>query len=147
LRTRSSFCAWWYLTTRNGEIQAGEWLFPAVVLADLDFEPINAGDLFVLTHLVGDIFTRYAGGLPPETAGLGSGFRLGFLQLQHPNQRICQKHRHAPSNVKKIRNRIFEPTFIYVSQILPQIFLTLLGRSWNCWYSSLSLRKEGDFVM
>ena len=53
-----------------------------MVSADLDLEPINAGDQFVLTHLVGDIFTRYPGGLPPETAGLRSGFRLGFPNLR-----------------------------------------------------------------
>ena len=47
-----------YLTIRNGEIQAGEWLFPAVVLADLDLETINVADQFVLSYLVGDIFFR-----------------------------------------------------------------------------------------
>ena len=87
---------------RNCEIQAGEWLFPAVVLADLDLEPINVADQSVLTYLVGDIFPRYAGGLPPGTAGLGLGFKLGFPQLEHPNLRACQKNRHVPSKVKRI---------------------------------------------
>ena len=102
LRTRSSFCAGWYLTPRNGEIQAGEWLFPAVVLADLDLEPINLADQCVLTFLAGDILPRCTGGLLPGTADLGSGFRLGFLQLQHPNLRTGRKNRHVPRKVKKI---------------------------------------------
>ena len=42
-------------------MQAGEWLFPAVLLADLDLEPINLSDQFVLTYLVGDLFPMYAG--------------------------------------------------------------------------------------
>ena len=73
-----------------------------MVLADLDLEPINVADQFVLTYLVGDILTRYAGGLPPGTANLGSGFRLGSLQLQHPILSTCQKNRHVPSKVKRI---------------------------------------------
>ena len=73
-----------YLTIRNGGIQAGEWLFPAVLLADLDFEPINLAEQFVPTYLFGDISPINAGGLPPGTADLGLGFRLGFLQLQYP---------------------------------------------------------------
>jgi hypothetical protein len=90
------------LTQKNGEIQAGAWLFPAVVLADLDLEPINVADQFVLTYLSGDSFPWYAGGLPPGTSDLGLGFRLGFLQLQHSNLRTCQKNRHVPSKVKRI---------------------------------------------
>ena len=68
-------------------LSQGEWLFPAVLLADLDLESINLSDQFVLTYLAGDVFPGYAGGLPPGTADLGLGFRLhvGFLQLQHPN--------------------------------------------------------------
>jgi hypothetical protein len=73
-----------------------------VISADLDLEPINVADQFVLTYLVGDIFPRNAGGLPPGTADLGLGFRLGFLQLQHPNLRTCQKNRHVPCKVKSI---------------------------------------------
>jgi hypothetical protein len=77
-------------------MQAGEWLFPAVLLADLDLEPINLADQFVPTYLAGDIFPWYAGGLPPGIADLGLGFRLGFLQLQHPNLRTSRKNRHVP---------------------------------------------------
>ena len=64
-----------YLTIRNGEIQAGEWLFSAVLLADLDFEPINLADQFVPSYLSGDFFSMNAGGLPQGTADLGLGFR------------------------------------------------------------------------
>jgi hypothetical protein len=104
MRTRSSFCAgrYRYLTIRNREIPAGEWLFPAVLLEDLDLDPINLADQFVPTYLSGDIFPLCAGGLLPGTADLGLGFRLGFLQLQHPNLRISRKNRHVPSKVKKI---------------------------------------------
>ena len=49
----------------------------------LDLGSINLSDQFVLTYLAGDIFPMNAGGLPPGTADLGLGFRLGFLQLQH----------------------------------------------------------------
>jgi len=56
-----------------------------VLLADLDLESMNLSDQFVLTYLTGDVFPKYAGGLPPGTADLGLGFRLGFLQLQHMN--------------------------------------------------------------
>ena len=51
----------------------------------LDLGSINLSDQFVLTYLAGDIFPMNAGGLPPGTADLGLGFRLGFLQLQHMN--------------------------------------------------------------
>ena len=74
-------CAGWHLTIRNGEIEAGEWLIQAVLSADVDLEPINLADQFVLTYLAVDIFPVNAGGLPPGTANLGLGFRLGFLQL------------------------------------------------------------------
>ena len=74
-------CWGWYLAIRNGEIQAGEYLFPAVLWADLALQPINLADQFVLTYLAVDIFPVNAGGLPPGTADLGLGFRLGFLQL------------------------------------------------------------------
>ena len=84
------------------EIQAGEWLFPAVLLADLDLGPINLADQFVPTYLSGDTFPMNAGGLPPENSDLGLEFRLGFLQLQHPSLRSCQKNRHVPSKVKRI---------------------------------------------
>ena len=73
-----------------------------MVLADLDLEPINVADQFVLTYLVGDIFPRWAGGLLPGTDDLGLGFRLGFLQLQNLNLRTCHKNRHVPSKVKRI---------------------------------------------
>ena len=42
---------------------------------------MNLSDHFVLTYLAGDLFTIFVGGLPPETADLGLGSRLGFLQL------------------------------------------------------------------
>jgi len=53
-----------------------------VLMADLDLEPINLSDQFVLTYLAGDISPTYASILPPGTADLGLGFRLGFLQLK-----------------------------------------------------------------
>ena len=56
-----------------------------MLLVDLDLESINLADQFVVTYLAGDVFSEYAGGLPPGTADLGLGFRLGFLQLQHLN--------------------------------------------------------------
>ena len=59
-----------------------------MLLADLDLESMNLSDQFVLTYLTGDVFPKYAGGLPSGTADLGLGFRLGFLQLlqlQHLN--------------------------------------------------------------
>jgi len=71
-------------------------------LADFDLEPINLADQFVPTYLAGDIFPRYAGGLPPGTADLGLGFRLGFLQLEHPNLRTSRKNPLVPRKVKKI---------------------------------------------
>ena len=45
----------------------GEWLFPAVLPADVDLEPINLVDQFVLTCLARDIIPCYAGGLRPGT--------------------------------------------------------------------------------
>ena len=90
------------LTMRNGETQAGEWLFPAVLLADLDLKPINLADQFAPTYLFVDIFPTNAGGLPPGTAYLGLGLRLGFLQLRYPNLRTCQKNQHVPSKVNRI---------------------------------------------
>ena len=71
-------------------------------LADLDLEPINLADQLVLTYLGGDIFPRYAGGLPPRTADLGLGFRLGFLQLQHPNLRTSRKNRHVQDSSRDL---------------------------------------------
>ena len=53
-----------------------------MLLADLALEPINLSDQFILTYLAGEIFHMCAGGYPPETADLGLGFRLGFLQLK-----------------------------------------------------------------
>ena len=76
------------LTIRNGEIQAGEWLFPAVLLANLDLEPINLADQFFSTYLSGDISPMNAGSLTPVTAHLGLGFlvfkahRLLYLLYQ-----------------------------------------------------------------
>ena len=58
------------LTIRNGKIQAGEWLFPAVLLGDLGLEPINGADQFVPTYLSGDIFPMNAAGLPQGPADL-----------------------------------------------------------------------------
>ena len=55
-------CCGWYLAIRNGEIQAGKYLFPAVLLADLELEPINPADPFVLTYLAVDMFPVDAGG-------------------------------------------------------------------------------------
>ena len=63
----------------------GEWLFPAVLQADLDLELIRLADQFVLTYLAKNIRPGYAGVLPPATGDLGLGFRLGCGQLQHPN--------------------------------------------------------------
>ena len=73
-----------------------------MVLADLDLEPINLAYQFVLTFLAGDISPKYAGGLRPGTVDLGLGFRLGFLQLQHPNLRTSRKNRHVPRKFKEI---------------------------------------------
>ena len=36
--------------------------------ADLDLEPSNLADQFVLTYLADEILSRYAGGLLPATA-------------------------------------------------------------------------------
>ena len=63
-------------------------------MADLDLEPIDLSDQFVLTYLVGDISPKYASILPPKTADLGLGFRLGFLQLKtfiSENKLKCSK--------------------------------------------------------
>jgi hypothetical protein len=49
------------------DFRHGEWLFPAVLAANLDLEPMNLADQFVLTFLAGDILSWYAGGLPPAT--------------------------------------------------------------------------------
>ena len=127
-----------------------EYLFPAVILADLDLEPINPADQFVLTYLAVDFFPVNAGGLPPGTVDLGLGFRLGFHQLQHPNLRTSQKNRHVPRKFNEIRNYICEVTFISVPQIHFQIFSTLLGRSLNsvkrlCY--TFSLKNKVDFVV
>ena len=65
-------------------------------------KPINLADQFVLTYLAGDIFPRCAGSLPPKTADLGLGFRVGFLQLQHPNLRTTRNNRHVPRKFKEI---------------------------------------------
>jgi hypothetical protein len=73
-----------------------------VLLKDSDLDPINLADQFVPTYLSGDIFSMCAGSLPPGTADLGLGFRLGFLQLQHPNLRTSRKNRHVPRKDKKI---------------------------------------------
>jgi hypothetical protein len=62
-----------------------------VLLKDLDLEPINVADQFVLTDLFGDISPQYAGGLPPGTADLGLGFRLGFLQLLNAQGYLAHK--------------------------------------------------------
>ena len=73
---------------------AVEWLFPAVLLADLDLEPINLSDQFVLTYLAGDILAAYAGSFSPGTIDLGLGFRLGFLRLKtfiSENKLNCSK--------------------------------------------------------
>ena len=61
---------------------AVKWLFPAVLFADLDLEPINLSDQFVLTYLAGDIFPTYAGSFSPGTIDLNLGFRFGFLRLK-----------------------------------------------------------------
>jgi len=73
---------------------AVKWLFPAVLFADLDLEPINLSDQFVLTYLAGDIFPTYAGSFSPGTIDLGLGFRLGFLRLKtfiSENKLNCSK--------------------------------------------------------
>ena len=49
------------------EFSLCEWLFPALLLADLDLEPLNLADQFVLSCLAGDVFPWYAGGFPPGT--------------------------------------------------------------------------------
>jgi hypothetical protein len=67
------------------DFRHGEWLFPAVLPADLDLELIKLADQFVLTYQAKDIHPRYTGSLPPATGDLGLGLRLGFGQLQHPN--------------------------------------------------------------
>ena len=38
-----------------------------MLAANLDLEPMNLADQFVLTFLAGDILSWYAGGLPPAT--------------------------------------------------------------------------------
>ena len=75
-------------------MSAVEWLFPAVLLADLDLEPINLSDQFVLTYLAGDVFPAYTGSFCPGTIDLGLGFRLGFLRLKtfiSENKLNCSK--------------------------------------------------------
>jgi hypothetical protein len=67
------------------DFRHGDWLFPAVLPADLDLELIKLADQLVLTYLAEDIRPWYAGVLPPATGDLGLGFRLWFGQLQHPN--------------------------------------------------------------
>ena len=89
--------------------------------ADLDLEPINLSDQCVLTYLAGDIFPEYAGSLPPGTAGLGLGFRLGFLQFKTfiPENKLNGSK--CSEGVPKILH-IREPTFDSVSQIRSQIW-------------------------
>ena len=79
-----------------------EYLFPAVILADLDLEPINPADQFILTYLAVEIFPVNAGGLPPGTVDLGLGFRLGFLQLQHPNLRTSRECSEEVQGILKV---------------------------------------------
>ena len=57
---------------------------------------MHLSDQFVLTYLAGDLSTIFAGGLPPGTAVLGLGFRLGFLKLQHLKAMFLIKNKGVP---------------------------------------------------
>ena len=79
-----------------------------MLLKKLNLEPINVADQFVLTYLFGDISPQYAGGLPPGTADLGLGFRLGFLQLTLLTRRRSLSRLNAQGYLahKKTRHRM-----------------------------------------
>ena len=73
-------------------------------MADLDLEPINLSDPFVLTYLAGDISPAYASIFPPGTADLGFGLRLGFLQLKtfiSENKLKCLKCSEEAPQIRK----------------------------------------------
>ena len=46
----------------NQDFCHGEWQFRVVLPADLELEPNNLADQFVLTYLADEILPRYAGG-------------------------------------------------------------------------------------
>ena len=66
------------------DFRHGEWLFPAVLLEELDLELIKLADQFVLTYLAKDIRPRYAGVLPPAT-GHWSFF---FFERERERERL-----------------------------------------------------------
>jgi len=51
----------------TSEFWPGEWLFPAMLLADLDLTPLNTADQFVLTYLASDMLAKNGAGVPPAT--------------------------------------------------------------------------------
>ena len=93
---------------------AVEWLFPAVLLADLDLEPINLSDQFVLTYLAGDIFPAYAGSFSPGTIDLG--FRV---QIRVPSaQNLHFREQVELFEMFRGRSQNSETTFVYQLSIL-----------------------------